>query len=217
MTMRVQVVSGTAESLLNDFVVDEPTVMIAELTESTVVLGSAQHFEVLDLAAVRSANIAVTKRSSGGGAVLLVPGEHLWIDAIWPQRLADERGIESSFRWAGALFHAALATLDVETSMFEGFPARDEHARRVCFAGLGHGELSVGTAKVLGLSQRRRRDQIRVQGLCLLRWHHADLLALLSGSTAELASRLVVDGELGVRAGALRNAVLEQFAGADLP
>jgi lipoate-protein ligase A len=208
---------GTAEVLLEDRTVDEPTVLFAELTEPTVVLGSAQSFGAVDLEAARDARISVVQRSSGGGAVLLVPGEHLWVDAIWPTRPSDERGIESSFRWAGVLFRAALASLGVEASLYEGIPDRDACARRVCFAGLGHGELSVEDTKVLGLSQRRQRRLIRVQALCLLRWRHGDLLALLSGSTDELASRLGADGELPVRPEVLREAVLDRFAAAELP
>jgi lipoate-protein ligase A len=215
--MRIRTERGSAEELLQDRRFDQPTVVVAELTEPTVVLGSSQHSDVLDAVALEKANVTVTTRSSGGGAVLLMPGEHLWIDVSWPTRTSDQRGIESSFRWAGGLFRSALASQGVEASMSEGSGRSDVHARRMCFAGFGHGELSVDGAKVVGLSQRRRRHQITIQALCMVEWHHRDLMTLLAGSTSELESTLIIDGALPVQPDSLSDAVVEAFASANLP
>jgi len=49
----------------------------------------------------------------------------------------------------------------------------------VCFAGLGPGEVTVGGAKVMGLSQRRGRSWIRIQSAVHLAWHPGVLVEAL--------------------------------------
>ena len=50
----------------------------------------------------------------------------------------------------------------------------------VCFAGLGPGEVTVGGAKVVGMSQRRTRAAARFQCGVVHRWAPAELVALLA-------------------------------------
>jgi lipoate-protein ligase A len=63
-------------------------------------------------------------------------------------------------------------------------------SRSVCFAGLGPGEVTVGGRKVVGISQRRRRDGALFQCAALLAWDAratAAALGLPSAAVAELA------------------------------
>ncbi|HMK10933.1 MAG TPA: hypothetical protein VK461_05105, partial [Acidimicrobiales bacterium] len=53
-------------------------VWILEVTEPALVLGSAQSL-------VDVPGLAVCQRRSGGGAVLVRPGEVLWVDVIVPR------------------------------------------------------------------------------------------------------------------------------------
>jgi len=75
-------------------------------------------------------------------------------------------------------------------------------AIRVCFAGLGSGEVSVGDRKIVGMSQRRTRDWARFQCLVHRRFEPDDSLDVLAPHLAggafgeRLAARL--SGGVGV-------------------
>ena len=58
---------------------------------------------------------------------------------------------------------------------------------RVCFAGLGPGEVTVEGRKVVGLSQRRTREAVLFQCCAALRWEPERLLDLLALEDAERA------------------------------
>ncbi|HEX4903649.1 MAG TPA: hypothetical protein VFV42_12605, partial [Acidimicrobiales bacterium] len=51
----------------------------------------------------------------------------------------------------------------------------------VCFAGRGPGEVLLGEAKVVGISQRRTRAGARFQCAVPVRWDPAPLAAVLAG------------------------------------
>ena len=59
-----------------------------------------------------------------------------------------------------------------------GPPERAGVAAAVCFAGLGSGEVTIGGAKAVGLSQRRTRAGARFQCTCYRRWRPEPLRAL---------------------------------------
>lgn len=51
----------------------------------------------------------------------------------------------------------------------------------MCFAGLGPGELTAGSRKVVGIAQRRTRDHARFQCAVLHRWEPEEVAALVDG------------------------------------
>ncbi len=148
----------------------------------TLVLGSNQPEADIDTAALRSAGIALTTRRSGGGAVLVGRDELIWFDVIVPATdplWHDDVG--RSFDWIGSACQRALATLGVSTEQHTGRLVSNEWSRRICFASLGPGELTVNGKKLVGMSQRRTRHASRIQVAILRRWdghRHASLLAL---------------------------------------
>ena len=80
-----------------------PRVWWLEPTEPAVVLGSAQRDQVSRGPSV--AGIAVVRRHSGGGAVLVVPGDVLWVDVLVPKQ--DSLWSEDIGRatwWLGAVW-----------------------------------------------------------------------------------------------------------------
>lgn len=166
-------------------------VWACEPTGPSLVLGSAQRVEVVDQAACAAAGIAVVRRRSGGGAVLVEPGALLWVDVVLP---ADdplwERDVGRAFLWLGDVWSAALADLGRPTAVHCGALRRSPWSDLVCFAGLGPGELIDDTgAKVLGISQRRTRGAARFQCAALLRpWDPAPLLDVLALSAGERAA-----------------------------
>jgi lipoate-protein ligase A len=163
----------------------ERAVWIAEPTAPALVLGSAQPDD--DVRA--GIDIEVVRRRSGGGAVLVVPGEVLWVDVIVPagDALWDD-DVGRATWWLGETWAAALGDLGVSAGVHEGGLQRTPWSSSICFAGLGPGEVTVSGRKVVGISQRRTRHAARFQCAALGRWDPATLLELLAvdASAAEL-------------------------------
>jgi lipoate-protein ligase A len=152
-----------------------------EVGAPTLVLGSTQPTQLVDVTALRERQVELARRRGGGGAVYLGPGEQLWVD-VWVPRddplwLPD---VSAAAEWVGAWWMAALAG-----SGQHGF---DVHRGRsvpgafgdlVCFAGRGPGEVFHGLAKVVGLSQWRAREGALFSSCAYRRWDPGPLLALL--------------------------------------
>ena len=160
------------------------TVRLVEVTRPSLVLGSTQ-------SAVDAPGIEVVRRRSGGGAVLVGPGEVVWADVLVPA--GDplwEEDVGIAFHWLGAVWVRALASLGMGTDWHRGAMVCTAWCRQVCFAGLGPGEVTTGGQKVVGIAQRRTRAGSLFQCAALLRWdpqRMVNLLGLDAGATAELA------------------------------
>lgn len=147
-----------------------------------LVLGSAQRPQVADAPAVAAAGVELVRRHSGGGAVLLVPGEVVWADVIVPagDPLWDD-DVGRAAHWLGAAWAEALAVCGLPgLDVHRGPMVRTRWSSLVCFSGLGPGEVHAGGRKVVGISQRRTRGWARFQCAAYLRWEPAALVALLA-------------------------------------
>jgi lipoate-protein ligase A len=190
---------GTAASL---HALEVPTPARAELwwmqmERPAVVLGSTQRPEIVDRRAAERLGLAVVRRRSGGGAVLLEPDDVTWVDVVLP---ADDprwvADVGRSFDWLGRAWIDALGAVGVAGAIaHEGPLLRSPWSDLVCFAGLGPGEVRVDGRKVVGLSQRRTRGHARFQCLAVHRWDPTPLLEVLvpdpadrSVATVELAA-----------------------------
>lgn len=142
--------------------VAEPQVWLCEPTDAAIVLGSRQSPDLLDRTACERAGLAIVRRRSGGGAVLVRAREMVWVDLVLPHGVAPD-DIRGAMRWAGDRWVEALARpgLTVHAGGMVCTPWSD----LVCFAGTGPGEVIVGGRKLVGLSQRRTRHGIRIQGM----------------------------------------------------
>ena len=187
------------------------TVRILEPVDRAVVLGSTQPESHVDREAAAAAGISVLRRRSGGGAVLVGPGQVLWIDVVVP--VGDPLwtpDVGRAFWWIGELWAAALAAAGLDGGrVWRGGLVRSRWSDRVCFAGLGAGEVTAGGAKVVGLAQRRTRAGAKFQCAVPIEWDTTALLGLMDlddrdrcqaasdlagvamGVGAEMASRLV--------------------------
>ena len=154
-----------------------------EVDRPALVLGSAQRDGAIDRAACAAAGGEVVRRRAGGGAVLLEPGQVVWVDVELPR--GDPRWDDDVGRaawWLGERWSEALATLGVaEPTVPRGAMVRTPWSALVCFAGLGPGEVTAGPAgpKVLGVAQRRTRAGARFQCAVPRRWDIERLAALL--------------------------------------
>jgi lipoate---protein ligase len=179
-----------------------------------IVLGSAQREQTVDATAAARLGIEVARRRSGGGAVLVVPGEVVWLDVTVPRTdvLWDD-DIGRSMWWLGDVWRRALSDLGVSGQVHHGPQISSPWSSVVCFAGLGAGEVTVDGRKVVGISQRRTRDGARLQSMCHLQWR-PELLAELcadggpgAGGLADLVA--VAPGPAGAVRAALRMALAD--------
>lgn len=160
-----------------------------EVDRPTLVLGSTQREDVVDAAAAECAGVEVVRRRSGGAAVLLVPGETTWLDIVIPRHdPLWEDDVGRATHWVGAAWQAALAAVGVDgAAVHTGGLERRRWSDLVCFAGLGPGEVTLGGAKVVGISQRRTRAGTRFQCALVHHWAPAALGALLALSDTDRA------------------------------
>jgi lipoate---protein ligase len=160
-------------------------VWVLDATAPALVLGSTQSEELVDRDVAAAAGIEVARRRSGGGVVLVVPGETAWVDVIVPagDALWDD-DVGRAAHWLGRTWQAALADLGVDaTEVHEGPLACGPLGRLVCFATVGAGEVTVpggdGHRKIVGISQRRTRHAARFQCAAYRRWDPEPLIRLL--------------------------------------
>lgn len=177
----------------------ERRVCLMSLARPALVLGSTQPESDVDAVALDAFDVELARRRSGGGAVLLVPGQTIWIDVEIPRAdpLWDD-DVGRAFHWLGHAWVVAVGELGVHATMHTGGVLETPWSRKVCFGGLGPGEVTVDGHKLVGVSQRRTRDGARFQCIVHRRWDPVPLLGLLALSHNDRAAAL---GEL-TRAGA---------------
>lgn len=174
------------------------TLRCLEVNAPAIVIGSTQPDNDVDHRRAEQSGVEVVRRRSGGGAVLLIPGEQVWIDFWLPAgdaKWCDD--VVSAADWLGELFVSTLADAGLEELSTHRGPAdTDALARKVCFLGRGPGEVFCGKKKVVGLCQRRTRDWIRFQTIVHRRFSASQTAALIAVgpgsevSQSELAQRL---------------------------
>jgi len=127
--------------------------------------------------------VDVVRRRSGGGAVLLLPGEFVWLDVVVPANdPLWSPDVGQAMLWIGELWREALADVGVASDVHHGRLVSGEWSRQVCFAGLGTGEVVAfgGGPKLVGVSQRRTRAWTRLQTMCHLRLRPELVAALVA-------------------------------------
>lgn len=173
-------------------------IWVCAVGEPSLVLGSTQPADDVDPRAAADLGVVVGRRRSGGGAVLLRP-DTVWIDAFVPRGdplWVDDIGV--AFGWFGEAWARALVSLGLaseQVRVHAGALVATTASPVVCFAGLGPGEVMVGGAKAVGLSQRRTREAIRLQSSLASRWEpqaHATLLAPGLGRAAPSSTPIAV-------------------------
>lgn len=97
-------------------------VWLCECLQPAVVLGSTQPESHVDFKRAAASGVEVARRRSGGGAVLVVPGETVWVmvavprhDKLW------EADVGRAFVWLGEAWAAALDSLSVPPSGSHSF------------------------------------------------------------------------------------------------
>ncbi|HUY67430.1 MAG TPA: hypothetical protein VMV06_11475 [Acidimicrobiales bacterium] len=162
----------------------ERALAICRVTAPALVLGSTQPESIVDRARAEVAGIAVARRRSGGGAVLVTPEDPVWIDVWIPAGdplWRDDVG--RAFDWLGDAWVDALRRSGIEgvAARRQGRAPGTRWSELVCFGGVATGEVVTGDGrKVVGLAQRRDRQGSWFHGACVLRWDPGPLVEVLA-------------------------------------
>jgi lipoate-protein ligase A len=159
------------------------SVTVVEVDTPTVVMGSAQRPDVLAESALQWGGFDCVQRRTGGGLVVLIPGEHVWVDVqigredpLWCE------DVSRSFDWLAERWVAAFADHGIAGEAHTGPSAHADLGRTVCFAGIGSGEVLVDGRKAVGMCQRRTRDAALFQILLHSRFRPEQTLSVVSDS-----------------------------------
>lgn len=145
--------------------ITDPVVWWCRPTDDAIVIGSRQTTDVLDVDACRRSGLAIVRRRSGGGAVVMRRADVVWVDAVIPTGIAPD-DVRGSMVWIGERWRTVLQPrVDRPLTVHDGGMCHTPWSGLVCFAGVGPGEVLLDGAKLVGLSQRRTRTGIRVQAL----------------------------------------------------
>ena len=123
-----------------------PEIWQLDVVAPALVLGSTQDRSVDDGDACRRASVDIVRRRSGGGAVLLVPGEVTWIDVIVP---AGSPGwsddVHAPMVWLGRHLATAITTSTGahDVVVHDGPMRTTAWSQQICFDGVGAGEVLV--------------------------------------------------------------------------
>jgi lipoate---protein ligase len=158
-----------------------PLIRVLTTTDRAVVLGSAQPDSDVDRPRAAALGLSVARRRSGGGAVLVGRDDAVWVDVVVPagDPLWDADVGRASW-WLGEVWVDALAAAGLPGGeAWHDAVVRTAWSDRVCFAGLGAGEVTRHGRKLVGISQRRTRAGALFQCAVPIRWEPAVLVEVL--------------------------------------
>lgn len=164
-----------------DVTVPPRILRVLEAEAPALVLGSGQPDADVDEEAAVNYGVAVARRRSGGGAVLVGPGQVIWVDLlIRPGDPLWDGDVARAAWWVGDAWAAALGSVGIGPAEVWKQPMRKgPWSAQVCFAGIGPGEVLIGGKKVIGVSQRRTRAAALFQTAALIQWDPWAILRLL--------------------------------------
>jgi lipoate-protein ligase A len=147
-----------------------------------IVLGRGEPEHHLDPQRVAQRGLEVVRRHSGGGAVLVRPGAQAWVDLVVPRHdpLWDIDVGRANW-WVGEAWVRALGSLGVvDLGVHRSALVRRPGSDRICYAGLGPGEVTSGGRKLVGISARRTAAGAVFQCGLLLVWEPEALVDVLA-------------------------------------
>lgn len=195
-------------------------------SKPALVLGFAQRLrasELVDTGRCEAAGVEVVARTAGGGLVLLDDGLLCLTVALpLPHPLAGD-DLTRSYAWLGSAISDGLHDLGVESRVVSIAEARQVSAelrdpllRATCYAGVSPFEVLVGSAKLAGLAQVRRRDVALYQAGIQLRDQSAlaDLVRCVDDSERSQYRSALRTRTVGLRGLLARPMPLEEIASA---
>lgn len=149
--------------------------------QSVLVLGSSQRMDTAKTEVLKERDIALVKRQSGGGAVLVEFKSLMWIDVFIPRDDAFwEDDVGKSSIWLGEVWVKTLAEFGAAAEVHKTPYEPGNWGKLVCFAGRAPGEVFLEGRKSIGISQRRTKQGARFQTALVRRWNITELSPLLN-------------------------------------
>jgi lipoate-protein ligase A len=186
----VEHLTGDAHALHHRQALEAATrkVVVLGVTAPALVLGTTQRTDDVDAEVAHEMGVDVVHRRTGGGAVFLVPGEHVWIDVTVPAGdVLWHDDVGKAFDWLGHVWDTALHAVGVGSAVVnEAAVCHSILGRLICFGGLGFGEVSGPRGKIVGISQRRTRDGAWFQCAVMRRWDIEPYRRLLAPGIARV-------------------------------
>jgi lipoate-protein ligase A len=146
-------------------------VWCCEVSAPALILGSTQQDTDIDVAQAGAHGLDIVRRRSGGGMVYVHPVDSLWCDVtIARDDVLWTDDVSTSMLWLGDVFVNALRPW-LPTSVYRLEFVAGKYGQSVCFASTSPGEVFSGTAKVVGISQRRTRMGARFQCIMYRQWN----------------------------------------------
>ena len=170
-----------------------PTLWIVKAQDPCIVLGSSEREKpFIDFSYLEKESLSITSRRSGGGAVLVVPDDLLWVDIFIPRTSPLwEEDVKRSALWIGEVWLKAMQSISVSGTMHTESMERSPLSDLVCFAGKAPGEIFLNGRKIVGISQRRSRQGTRYQCALVLKWEPKHLVnAFKAAPVANIAQRI---------------------------
>jgi lipoate---protein ligase len=170
--------------------------VVRQVERPTLVLGSTQSPDVVSRVMTQERGVEVVRRRGGGGAVLLQPNDHVWVNAWIPRGDPLWRSdVGAAAAWVGEWWLHGLGVMgQADWSVHREKAQPGEFGDLVCFAGRGPGEVFWGQRKVVGVSQWRSREGALFLSCAYTQWQPGALVELLhldAGVRADLARGLV--------------------------
>ena len=162
---------GTADEFHHLSLPIERSIWWCSVTAPALVVGSSQSLDVVLPERAEHRGLQIAHRRSGGGVVFVHPDDSVWIDITIPRDdplWVDD--VSASMLWVGDVFVRALSPWVNATVWTHPFDA-GSFGRHVCFASAAPGEVFVGDHKLVGISQRRTRDNARFQCVLYRHWN----------------------------------------------
>ncbi|MGH9046463.1 MAG: lipoyl protein ligase domain-containing protein [Acidimicrobiales bacterium] len=163
------------------------TVVVRRAVSPTLVLGSRQPDSIVERDALVADGVALLRRRSGGGAVLVEPGRAVWLDTWVPSTdplFSDDVGL--SRQWIGSWWARAL---DVDgLAVHDGPSSSSRWSALICFAGVARGEVVHRGRKVVGVAQWRSREGALTHSFAHLRTAWPRLVRLFADPEVEVAA-----------------------------
>jgi len=159
---------------------EQAAVWWCDAVDAAVVLGSRQTPDIVHAERCAAAGLSIVRRRSGGGAVIVEAGVVAWADIVVPHGIVPD-DVRGSMMWAGSVWRRALEASGLEgLELHAGGMVCTPWSNLVCFAGTGPGEVLREGRKAVGLSQRRTRHGVRIQGTLYVQPPSVDLATLLA-------------------------------------
>jgi lipoate---protein ligase len=199
----------------------QPAVRVWNYAAPEVVLGSSGRADCAMRERANAAGVRLSKRPTGGGAVLAGPwllGASVVLPAQHPFVVT---GLAQSYRWFGLAHVSWLQSIGIAARAVAAAQApRAPALPWACFAGLSHWEVEAGGGKIVGLAQCRRRTGTVFSSAVLVGAPPWELLCRVLGEplsdAAALAARTASCAQLLARpqpAGSWSSSLLLRLAG----